>query len=121
MKAVFDTNIVIDYLKGIEAAREELERHPRPLLSEISWMEVMVGASDDAERTRIRRFLARFDTLSIDNPIADMAVLIRRERRLRLPDAIIWATARSNEALLVTRNTRDFPADEPDIRVPYRL
>jgi predicted nucleic acid-binding protein len=39
----------------------------------------------------------------------------------RLPDAIIWATARRKNTLLITRNTKDFPAGEPDIRVPYRL
>ncbi len=37
----------------------------------------------------------------------------------RLPDAIIWATAREASALLVTRNTKDFPADVPGVRVPY--
>ena len=121
MKAVFDTNIIIDYLKGMDAAREELDRHERPLLSVVSWMEVMVGAMNEDEGARIRRFLTRFDTLGIDADVADIAVQIRRERRIRLPDAIIWATARAQDALLVTRNTRDFPADEPDIRVPYRL
>lgn len=121
MKAVFDTNILIDYLKGIDAARQELDRHDRPLLSVISWMEVMVGAVDDAEGTRIRRFLARFDTQPVDTRVAEIAVRLRRERRIRLPDAIIWATARTRDALLVTRNTRDFPAHEPDVRVPYRL
>ena len=48
------------------------------------------------------------------------AVELRRERRLRLPDAIIWATARCAGCLLVTRNTGDFPEDEPDVRVPYQ-
>ena len=46
---------------------------------------------------------------------------IRRAQRIRLPDAIIRASARSESALLVTRNSKDFPADEPDVRVPYRL
>ena len=33
--------------------------------------------------------------------------------------AIVWASARTESALLVTRNTRDFPADEPGVRLPY--
>jgi hypothetical protein len=27
---------------------------------------------------------------------------------------------RSHRALLVTRNTRDFPVDHPSIRIPYQ-
>lgn len=32
---------------------------------------------------------------------------------------IIWATAQSESALLITRNTKDFPDDLPGVRVPY--
>ena len=51
--------------------------------------------------------------------IAREAVEIRRRRRIRLPDALIWASARAQSALLATRNTKDFPPDEPGIRRPY--
>lgn len=34
---------------------------------------------------------------------------------------MIMATAQANGAILVTRNTRDFPAEMPGIRVPYTL
>jgi len=40
--------------------------------------------------------------------------------RVRLPDAIIWATAQVHGLLLVTRNVRDFPQGEPGVSVPYR-
>jgi predicted nucleic acid-binding protein len=40
---------------------------------------------------------------------------------MRLPDAIIWASADVHSMLLVTRNTKDFPADLPGIRIPYML
>ena len=52
--------------------------------------------------------------------VTEQAVALRREHRIRLPDAIIWATARASGALLVTRNTKDFPANDPGIRVPYQ-
>jgi predicted nucleic acid-binding protein len=39
---------------------------------------------------------------------------------MKLPDAIIWAAAQSEDRILVTRNTRDFPAEDPGVRVPYR-
>jgi hypothetical protein len=40
---------------------------------------------------------------------------------MKLPDAIIWASAQANAMLLVTRNTKDFPATDPGVRVPYRI
>ena len=120
VKALFDTNILIDYLNGIEAAREEIEAYESPLISPITWMEVMVGAEAD-ENHPIRGFLQRFSPVPLDTVVAERAVSIRRIRKMRLPDAIVWASAQSQDALLVTRNTRDFPADAPDVRVPYRL
>ena len=53
--------------------------------------------------------------------IAEEAVHLRRDRRLRLPDAFVWATARVEGVLLVTRNAKDFPVREPSIRVPYSV
>jgi hypothetical protein len=38
-----------------------------------------------------------------------------------LPDAVIWATAQTQAVLLVTRNTKDFAADDPSVRLPYKL
>ena len=47
---------------------------------------------------------------------------LRRERsKLRFPDAVILASAQVHGRILMTRNTPDFPANMPDIRVPYSL
>ncbi len=121
MKALFDTNILIDYLKGIEPARQELSRFDDPAISVITFMEVLVGASGDAEETALRKFLRRFERIALSEAIAERAIRLRRAHRLRLPDAIIWATAQEESRLLVTRNTRDFSPDIPGIRVPYAL
>jgi predicted nucleic acid-binding protein len=48
-------------------------------------------------------------------------VLIRRAAKISVPDAIILATAQTENLMLVTRNTKDFAADAAGIRVPYRL
>ncbi len=120
MRAVIDSTILIDYLAGSEAARCEISRYGKPCISMISWMEVMVGARDDAEASSLRDFLSGFEMMEVTMEVAERAVELRRDRRLRLPDAIIWATARCAGCLLVTRNTGDFPEDEPDVRVPYR-
>ena len=49
MKVVFDTSILIDYLDGIEAARRELALYTRPLISPITWIEVIVGTREAEE------------------------------------------------------------------------
>lgn len=120
MRALFDTNILIDHLSGVAAARAELARVDAPAISLITWMEVLVGARSDAEAAAIRSFAARFDVVPIDAPIAEKAVELRRTWRLKLPDAIIWASAHHLGCALVTRNVRDFPEGHPAIRVPYR-
>lgn len=119
MNALFDTNILIDYLKGIEGAKVELARYRHRLVSIVTWMEVLAGARDAAEEDVIDMFLRDFRTVEVTRGVAREAVEIRRVHRVRLPDAIIWATARAESALLVTRDTKDFPRDDPGIRVPY--
>ena len=38
MRAVIDTNILIDYLAGVEAARDELARNANASISAITWI-----------------------------------------------------------------------------------
>jgi len=122
VNALFDTNILIDYLNGIEAAKQELslygskQRH----ISIITWMEVLVGAEPDTLGA-IKSWLAGFQIISIDAAIAERAVYIRQNKKIRLPDAIIQASAQVHSLLLVSRNSKDFPANEPGVRVPYRV
>jgi len=120
MRATFDTNILIDFLNGVEAARREIERFEDRSISVVTWMEVMVGA-DEEDEADVESFLRAFQVIPIDEQVAAEAVSLRRARRMRLPDAVIWATARVRRALLVTRNTKDFPTDDVGVRVPYRL
>ena len=120
MRALFDTNVLIDYLNEVEAAKIELARYERPAISVISWIEVLAGAKPAVE-PETKRFLATFERIELTEAIADRAVALRRSSKLRVPDAIILATARVENLVLVTRNTKDFAADEPGIRVPYSL
>lgn len=120
MKAVFDTNILIDYLNGIDAAREELARYRVRQISIITFIEVLVGAKAGEEKA-IRGFLATFQIIELSAEIAKEAIAIRKELRLKIPDAIVYATARSQGCLLVSRNTKEFKSEWPDIRVPYNF
>jgi predicted nucleic acid-binding protein len=116
--ALFDTNILIDYLRGIPAARAVCDQYADRAISIITWMEVMAGTTAENEDL-IRAFLLNFHTLPLDTGIAERAVFIRRERRIKLPDAIIQSTAEESGRILLTRNTRDFPSGTANVLVPY--
>lgn len=120
VSALLDTNILIDYLNGIEQAKTELDRYPDKAISLITWMEVMVGATPETEGVT-RGFLSGFVNLPIDEQISDVAVALRKQHKIKLPDAIVWATAQVNRRILVTRNTKDFSHDEPGVHVPYQI
>ena len=56
MKAVLDTNILVDYLLGKIEARNELAHYSNPTISLVTWMEIMVGAETAEEETHLRSF-----------------------------------------------------------------
>ena len=120
MKALFDTNILVDYLNGIAAAKKELALYEAHAISIVTWMEVMCGGDPELGDTT-RAFLNRFTVIPIGEPIAERAVKLRHERHLKLPDAIILATSLETGLLLVTRNSKDFDAKLPGVRHPYRV
>jgi len=120
LRALFDTNILIDYLNGVEAAKAEIALYKSPAISVISWIEVLAGTRTAFE-AETRKFLASFERIELTGNIADQAVVLRRAGKMRVPDAIILATARVENLVLITRNTKDFAEDEPGIRVPYRI
>jgi predicted nucleic acid-binding protein len=120
LKAVLDTNILIDLLKGREEANTEVGRYAGLAISRISWIEVLIGATSAEDQDRIESLLNFFEVIELDEVIARAAIWLRRQHhRLRLPDAVIWATARVRNYLFVARDARDFPVDDPGIRVPY--
>jgi predicted nucleic acid-binding protein len=121
MKAVFDTNILVDYLNGITAASRELEHYEEIAISIVTWMEVLAGADDAEEEAITREFLSRFKVQPLEKAVAERAIKIRRQHKLKLPDAIIWATAKELGRILVTRNTKDFSEKDAGIRVPYHV
>jgi len=97
-----DTDIFVDHLRGAKAL--QLGRH-RMHYSVITRAELMAGnpASD-----LISTLLAPFRELPVDRAIAERAGRIRRESGVRLPDALIAATALEHHLSLATRNRGDF-------------
>jgi predicted nucleic acid-binding protein len=119
--AAFDTDILVDALRGVPEAGRELGRYSQRYVSRITWHEILLrGLPDDLPTAE--GFLANFSVVELSEEIARCAAQLRAQRpALALEDAIILASAQTAGRILVTRNTRDFPAAMPGIRVPYAL
>ena len=120
MKAVIDSDVLIDFLQGLDAAAAEIDRYDDPCYSVISWMEVMIGAETDAERFAAETLFDSLHRIELSAEIARKAVDLRRTLRVKLPDAIVLETADRECCILVTRNANDFDPHDPRIRIPYR-
>jgi predicted nucleic acid-binding protein len=118
---LYDTNILIDYLKGIPKATRELKASTDPAICTVTWIEVMAGADSPADISVLRAFLANFKQLPLTDVVAERTAANRRQMRIKLPDAIILATAETAGRTLVTRNVKDFPAGMGGVRVPYQV
>jgi len=116
----FDTNILIDWLTRKPLARAEIARYRRHRISRIVWTEILAGEGLE-KRNLIQEAISPFEVVEIDQRIATAAADIRHRTHMKLLDAYILATAQVNGAILITRNTKDFPANMPGIRVPYSL
>lgn len=119
----FDSAIVIDLLQGVDQAKAEfrraLDQRIQPWISRLVWLEIMSRCAGGNLRAT-ERFLSGFGIDELDGEISDRAASLRRERPgLITPDAIMLATAQIRGRIFVTRNTKDFPANMPGIRVPY--
>ncbi|HET8638203.1 MAG TPA: type II toxin-antitoxin system VapC family toxin [Acidobacteriaceae bacterium] len=117
---LFDTCILIDYLRGVPQARAECDRRADRAISIITWIEVMAGATP-TNRDDTRSFLLNFVPLPLTPEVAENAVAIRIAKKIKLPDAIIQATAEVDGRVLITRNTRDFPVGTAGVHVPYTI
>jgi predicted nucleic acid-binding protein len=117
--ALFDSNIII-YLSKREIPLSFLDQFDEHYISVITYMEVLGFRFRDAiEENFIRKILGVFHLLYIDQKIADMVIQIRRETSIRLPDAIIAATAKTANLQLVTRNIEDFKKVKIQIANPF--
>lgn len=97
-----DTDIFIDHLRG--AAQLEPGRH-RLHYSVVTRAELFAGNS---ATDLVSQLLGPFREVTVDRSVAERAGRVAREFDVRLPDAIIAATALENRFALVTRNRKHF-------------
>jgi len=123
-KLLIDTDVMIEYLRGTEAAIAFLESlEQRPATSVICVAELLAGIRDEQERKALEQFLLAFDKLSVDEEIAQLGGQYRRtymrSHNTGLADALIAATANKHRLLLTTFNARHYPMFE-ELLVPYQ-
>jgi len=103
---LLDTNIILGFLKGDPKISEFFHQQPTnsiPVVSQITRMELLGFPNITAEEEScINRFLSFTKILPITDIICDQAILLRRKTRLKLPDALIAATAISSKLILVS-------------------
>lgn len=97
-----DTDVFVDHLRG---ARRLIPRSHRVNYSVVTRAELFAGNS---AREEVRVLLAPFRELIVDRQIAERAGRLRRETPIRLPDALIAATAIEHKLRLFARNRSDF-------------
>lgn len=118
-----DTDVLIDYLRGFDAAAAWLEKAQGTLLvSAVTVAELYAGVREGDERVALEAFLSAFEMVPVDEAIARRGGLLRRDYRrshaTALADALIAATAQERCARLVTLNRSHFPMLD-EILTPY--
>ncbi|WP_133511178.1 type II toxin-antitoxin system VapC family toxin [Candidatus Thiosymbion oneisti] len=111
VKALLDTNAVIYLQKGLLLEDLPIGEYAISVITEMELLS-FAGLTED-QRTWLRRFINDLDIIGIDGDVKRRAIRLRLARCLKLPDAIIAATAISRSAVLFS-NDRGF-ADIPEL------
>jgi predicted nucleic acid-binding protein len=119
IKVVCDTDVMIDYW-DVSSKRhsqtktiiEEKIGLDNIVISAITKMELLMGASNKTEESIIKKKLGRFNIALINNDITILAIELfetyRLSQGLAIPDCFIGSTARILNLELFTYNLKDF-------------
>lgn len=121
-KYLLDSVVLIDHLRGIEAATDWLRRlrDGEAVLSAITRAEVLSGGTEE-EATAALALCDEFDCLPLTGNDATSAAALRRQHGWKLPDAFQAAVALRSDLKLVTRDLRGYGGKKhPFVIIPYR-
>lgn len=113
IRILIDTDIMIDSMKGIRAAKELFRTRDVDLYCSILSKKELFskGGLRGSERKRINNLLSRMKVLRIDDDIQKKFLFLMRkygEKPDLIADYIIAATAWSKNLPLLTRNRKHF-------------
>lgn len=101
---LLDTNVVLYYLGNRLTNPLPIGKY---LVSVITEMELLSYPSmSESEEIIVRDFLTKITVVGLDNNIKELAIAFRKNYRLKLPDAIVAATAKSVNANLLTNDLK---------------
>ena len=101
---VLDTNVILYFLGGRLADPFPAGAYTISVISELELL--AYPGLDSSEEQRIRDFLADVSITDLTQSVKQHAVNLRKRFGLKLPDAIVAATALALEATLLTNDQR---------------
>ncbi|HEY5464941.1 MAG TPA: type II toxin-antitoxin system VapC family toxin [Hanamia sp.] len=107
---LMDTNIVIDYLgdKLPLPGSSFIDNLPA-VISVITRIEILGWYNATPEQLfKLRPFIQNAIIYSLTEHYIQQTILLRQQHKIKLPDAIIAATAMVEDITLITRNSGDF-------------
>ncbi|MDZ7776977.1 MAG: type II toxin-antitoxin system VapC family toxin [Bacteroidales bacterium] len=128
IKYIWDTNTVIYYLQQqfpplAERYMDKRINEARPVISAITEIELLCWKSaTEKDLEVLYNFIDDALVIELEQPIKYKTADIRKKHKIKLPDAIIAATALVHELTIITRNTKDFEKiEELEIINPYEV
>ena len=104
-KVIIDSNILIYLSQKKLTINEVFEENTEYFISIISYMEILAyNFSSKEEEAFIDKLLSFFQIIDITKDIADKVIELKRKRKIKLPDAIIVATALYQNIILYTND-----------------
>lgn len=105
-----DTNVIIDYLGDKLPARSKAFLNDIDIIiSDVTKVEILGWHNASAEQLKPLYSFMEFATiLPITEAVINQTISLRQERKIKLADAMIAATAIVNGLTLITRNAKDF-------------
>jgi len=106
---LIDTNIIIYLAQRKLRISDFVKEESNLYISSITYIETLGYSfpSHDEEKAIIK-LCKTFERLFLTKEVEEQTILIRKSNKVKLPDAIIAATAMVYNLTLVTRNSDDF-------------